>query len=66
MTATTISTTANYDETLAEATSATLEQVSDAGFPEGERVKAVGDALNNVWVEGITVGEWVEQAVARV
>lgn len=28
--------------------------------------KAAGDALNNAWIEGMTVGEWVEAAAARL
>jgi hypothetical protein len=36
------------------------------GWPEGERETAIGDALNNAWVEGMTLTEWVDAAAVRI
>lgn len=55
-------TTENYDETLAEAYEILNARVPVEGWPEGEREKAMNDALDNVWGEGMTVEEWAAAA----
>ena len=58
-------TTANYDADLATAMTQLSARVSSHSFPEGEYEKTLGDELNNRWVEGITVAEWVDRAAER-
>jgi len=62
----TTTTTANYGETLHEATEQLRARISPDGYPEGEREKAICDALNNTWTDGITVAAWVDLATARL
>ena len=64
----TITTAADYDEHLELAEDLVAES---RGLPDGsyaERLddesKSVGDRLNNTWVEGITIEEWVRRALA--
>lgn len=53
----------NYDETLAAAREVLGTMLfRRAGWPEGEREKALDDALNNTWHEGLTVVEWANAA----
>jgi hypothetical protein len=53
-----------YDEDLAAAREELDEMTPEDGWPEGEREKAMEDALANSWSEGMTVGEWAEVARA--
>lgn len=62
----TTTTAANYDETLTRAMDLLDERMGDDTHPAGEREKAISDALNNVWVEGMTVAVWVELAAKRL
>jgi hypothetical protein len=55
-----------YDSDLQAARSLLEEQVPAAGWPEGEREKAMNDALNNEWNEGMTLEEWVDAAARRL
>lgn len=47
-----------YDRDLMAARELLDARIPEAGFPEGERDKAIADALNNTWSEGMTVEEW--------
>jgi hypothetical protein len=58
----TITTPENYDATLDKARELLDARIARDGWPAGEREKAVTDALNNAWVEGITVAAWVDRA----
>lgn len=58
----TTTTTATYDADLNEAERVYDTQVERDDFPEGEYEKARGELLNNWWVEGITIEEWVARA----
>lgn len=63
---TTITTEENYDETLAEAAELLAERVPDADEDDNQTPKWRADALNNEWVEGMTVRAWVDAAAARL
>lgn len=56
-------TTATYDADLSAATSLYDELADREGYPEGEYEKTRNDRLNNAWIEGITVQEWVDRAI---
>lgn len=66
MSGATITTEQNYDETLQEALALLDALVGRGGFPVGEREKAMADALNNTWGEGMTVSEWADEAGRRL
>jgi hypothetical protein len=61
----TISTSDNYDATLAQAAEIVMARVPNGAFPKGEREKTIADLLNNSWVEGVTVDAWADAVVAR-
>lgn len=61
----TLTTTSNHDADLAAA-EAQLRARIDFDGHDGDNGKNALDALNNTWVEGITVGEWVERAADLV
>lgn len=59
-------TTLRYDDDYDPAAAALDRRVSRDGWPEGEREKALADALNNEWTEGLSVGQWVDRAARRL
>jgi hypothetical protein len=63
-----ISTLATYEETLDWAIALLSPRVAGllTAIPPVDVEKTTDDALNNVWVEGITVAEWVERAADRL
>lgn len=58
-------TTETYDRDLAHARTLLDEQLGPMDWPEQER-QSRDDALNNAWVEGLTVAEWVRAAAASL
>ncbi len=54
-----------YDVALTEAVNL-LDGRCPLLWMEGEREKAMNDALNNAWYEGITVQEWVDAAARQL
>lgn len=51
-----------YANDLDDARAMMATRIPQAGFPEGEREKVISDALNNTWVEGMALDEWVDAA----
>lgn len=51
-----------FDADLATARDRIDSRIPQAGWPQGERAKAICDALNNIWRAGITLDEWVGAA----
>ena len=65
-------TTATYEADLAAAEQMLLPRIAAAAATETAQFlseqlgKSLKDALNNTWVEGLTIDQWVEMAIARV
>jgi len=56
-----LTTESNYDADLEQAKEM-IEQRVDFSEADGEMEKWAMDKLNNTWVEGISVDEWVDAA----
>lgn len=61
----TITTEACYDADLAAAT-ALIATFVDFAEADGNMRKWATDALNNEWREGLTIEQWVAQALVRI
>ena len=60
----------SYDEHLAEAKAALAERlqavIGDDHFLSEQLPKSLDDALNNEWVGGMLISQWIENAARRV
>jgi hypothetical protein len=63
-------TTATYDTDLAAANELLAERLTTAvdgnEFLAEQLPHSLDDALNNTWIEGLTVAEWAEMAARKV
>ena len=55
----------NYESNLAAAT-VLIQQFVNFSDADGNARNWAGDALNNEWREGLTLEQWVAQAVVRM
>lgn len=51
-----------YDRALTQAAHLLAPRIAGLAIPAAEIPKVTGDALNNTWVDGLTVPEWVDRA----